>query len=73
VWETTVAAQRENNIHVRDGVSEAQYVAMRTARDATLDCPALILPALQVNIRAGRMPPPGADGRVRLSLPVNAI
>lgn len=73
MWETTVAAQRAGNIHIHDGVSEADYVAMRTARDATLDAPALILPALQVNIRAGRMPPEGADGVVRLSLPVDVI
>jgi glyoxylase-like metal-dependent hydrolase (beta-lactamase superfamily II) len=73
VWETSVAAQRADNIHVRDGITQADYVAMRTARDTTLDAPALILPALQVNIRAGRLPPPGPDGQVRLSLPVNAI
>jgi len=54
-------------------VSEADYVAMRSARDATLDAPALILPALQVNIRAGRLPPAGPDGRVHLNLPINAI
>lgn len=72
-WETSVAEQRADNIHVRDGVSEADYVAMRTARDATLDAPALILPALQVNIRAGRLPPAGDDGQVRLALPVNVL
>lgn len=72
-WETTVAAQRAGNLHIRDGVTEADYVAMRAARDATLDAPALILPALQVNIRAGRLPPAGPDGRVHLNLPVNAI
>lgn len=72
-WEVSVADQRAGNIHVKDGVSEADYVAMRKARDATLDVPALILPALQVNIRAGRLPPAGSDGQVRLSLPVNAL
>jgi glyoxylase-like metal-dependent hydrolase (beta-lactamase superfamily II) len=72
-FQTTVAAQRAGNIHVKDGVSEADYVSMRTTRDATLDAPALILPALQVNIRAGRLPPAGPDGRVYLNLPVNAL
>jgi glyoxylase-like metal-dependent hydrolase (beta-lactamase superfamily II) len=72
-WQTSVAEQRADNIHVADGVDEAAYVAMRTARDATLDAPALILPALQVNIRGGRLPPAGPDGRVHLNLPVNAI
>jgi glyoxylase-like metal-dependent hydrolase (beta-lactamase superfamily II) len=72
-WETSVAEQRACNIHVKDGVDEAAFVAMRRARDATLDAPALILPALQVNIRGGRLPPEGPDGRVRLNLPVDAI
>jgi glyoxylase-like metal-dependent hydrolase (beta-lactamase superfamily II) len=72
-WETSVAAQRAANIHVRDGVSEADFVAMRTARDRTLDAPKLILPSLQVNIRAGAMPPASPEGRVYLRLPVNAI
>lgn len=72
-WETTVAAERAGNIHVRDGVDEAAYVAMRTARDATLPAPVLILPSLQVNIRAGALPPPDADGVERLRLPVNRL
>lgn len=72
-WETSVAAQRAGNIHVRDGVSEADFVAMRTARDASLPAPQLILPSLQVNIRAGAMPPPSPEGRIYLKLPVNAI
>jgi glyoxylase-like metal-dependent hydrolase (beta-lactamase superfamily II) len=72
-FETSVAEQRAGNIHIKDGVDEAAYVAMRTARDATLEAPALILPALQVNIRGGRLPPAGPDGRVHLNLPVNAI
>ena len=61
-WETTVAEQRQNNVHVRDGVAEEDFVAMRTARDATLAVPRLILPSIQVNIRAGssRPPPPMA-------------
>jgi glyoxylase-like metal-dependent hydrolase (beta-lactamase superfamily II) len=72
-WETTVAAQRTGNVHVHDGVSEAEFVAMRTARDATLDAPLLILPALQVNIRAGAMPPASSGGHIYLKLPVDAI
>ena len=55
-WETTVGAQRAGNVHVHDGVSEAEFVALREARDATLDVPAMLLPALQVNIRGGRVP-----------------
>jgi glyoxylase-like metal-dependent hydrolase (beta-lactamase superfamily II) len=69
-WETTVAEERARNIHVHEGVSEAEFVALRTARDATLDPPALILPSLQVNIRAGALPPASAGGHVFLRLPV---
>ena len=72
-WETTVADQRAGNIHVRDGISEEAFVAMRTARDATLDVPALILPSLQVNVRAGRLPPAEADGVSYLKIPLNAL
>lgn len=72
-WETTIAEQRAANIHVHDGVSEAAFVAMRTARDATLAAPQLILPSLQVNIRAGALPPPSAGGHTYLKLPVNAL
>jgi glyoxylase-like metal-dependent hydrolase (beta-lactamase superfamily II) len=72
-WETSVAAQRAGNVHVHDGVAEANFVSMRSARDATLDAPKLILPSLQVNIRAGAMPPATAAGHVYLRLPVNAI
>lgn len=72
-WETTVAEQRAANIHVHDGVSEADFVAMRTARDATLAAPQLILPALQVNIRAGALPPPDAGGKIFLKLPVGVL
>jgi hypothetical protein len=57
-FETTVAAERADNIHVHDGVSEEEFVAMREARDATLGMPNLILPSLQVNMRAGHVPPP---------------
>ena len=69
-WETTVAAQRAGNIHVRDGVDEAAFVAMREDRDATLAAPTLILPSLQVNIRAGALPPASPAGNVFLKLPV---
>ncbi len=69
-WETTVAEQRAHNVQAHDGVDEAAFTAMRRARDATLAAPALILPALQVNIRAGALPPPSAQGGVFLRLPV---
>jgi glyoxylase-like metal-dependent hydrolase (beta-lactamase superfamily II) len=72
-WETTVAAQRAENIHLRGGVSEADFVARREARDATLPPPTLILPSLQVNIRAGALPPAERDGRIYLRLPVTEI
>jgi glyoxylase-like metal-dependent hydrolase (beta-lactamase superfamily II) len=70
VWESDVAAQRAGNVHVRDGISEETFAAMREARDAGLPPPALLLPAIQVNIRAGRFPPAEADGACRLRLPV---
>lgn len=73
VWETTVAEQRAKNIHVHDGVSEDEFVKMRTARDATLDMPALILPSVQVNIRAGEMPPAEDNGVSYLKIPLNAL
>lgn len=72
-WAASVAEQRADNIHVHDGVSEDDFVAMREARDKTLAAPLLILPSLQANIRAGAMPPPSAEGHVYLRLPVNAI
>lgn len=72
-WETTVAEQKSGNIHAHDGISEAEFVAMRTARDKTLEAPMLILPSLQVNIRAGAMPPASPGGHVYLLLPVDAI
>ena len=70
-WETTVAEQRARNVHVHDGVTEAEFVAMRQARDATLAPPTLILPSLQVNIRAGALPPASPGGHVFLRLPVS--
>jgi len=69
-WETTVAAERAENIHVRDGVREEDFVAMRTKRDATLQAPTLLLPSIQVNIRAGHLPPPDDNGVSYLKLPV---
>ena len=72
-WETTVAAQRAGNIHVHDGVREEDFVKMRTARDATLEMPVLILPAVQVNIRAGEMPPAEANGVSYLKIPLNLL
>ena len=72
-WETSVAEQRACNLHVHDGVSEAEFVAMRSARDKTLAAPRLILPSLQVNIRGGALPKPNKDGRVFLMTPVNAF
>ena len=72
-WETTVAAQRAHNVHVHDGVGEDDFVAMRHSRDATLDMPTLILPSVQVNIRAGELPPPEANGVRYLKIPLNAL
>lgn len=72
-FQTTVAVQKANNIHVHDGVSEADFVAMRSSRDATLDMPLLILPAVQINIRAGTLPPPEANGVSYLKIPFNGI
>jgi len=72
-WETTVAEQRAGNIHIRDGISEQAFVTMRTARDATLDMPVLILPSVQINIRAGEMPPAEDNGVSYLKIPLNAL
>lgn len=72
-WQTTVAEQRRANIHVRDGITEDNFVAMRTRRDATLSMPTLILPAIQVNIRAGHFPPPEDNGVRYLKIPVDAL
>ncbi|MEZ5668248.1 MAG: MBL fold metallo-hydrolase [Alphaproteobacteria bacterium] len=72
-WETTVAAERSGNVHVRDGVSRDEFVAMRTARDKTLEMPVLILPSVQVNMRAGQLPPAEDNGITYLKIPVNAL
>ena len=71
--ETTVAEQRENNIHVKDGIGEHEFVAMRTARDATLGMPKLIIPSLQVNMKAGELPPADDQGRRYLKVPLNGL
>ena len=72
-FQSTVAEQRAANIHVRDGISEDEFVAMRRARDATLDVPALILPALQVNVRAGELPPADDNGVRYLRIPLDQL
>jgi glyoxylase-like metal-dependent hydrolase (beta-lactamase superfamily II) len=72
-WETTVGAQRASNVHVRDGIDEATFAAMRRERDATLDLPDLILPSVQVNIRAGRLPEPESNGVSYLKMPLNVF
>jgi glyoxylase-like metal-dependent hydrolase (beta-lactamase superfamily II) len=72
-WETTVSAQRQHNIHVRDGISAEAFVKMRQARDATLGVPTLILPSLQVNVRAGDLPPPEDNGISYLRIPLNVL
>lgn len=72
-WQATVAEERAANVHVHDGIDEDTFVAMREARDKTLEVPVLILPAVQVNIRAGHMPPPESDGSVYLKIPVNRL
>jgi glyoxylase-like metal-dependent hydrolase (beta-lactamase superfamily II) len=69
-WETTVREQGEKNVHVKEGVSEEEFVAMRNARDATLSAPRLLLPSIQVNIRAGKFPPAHANGIRYLTIPV---
>ena len=72
-WETSVAEERTNNIHVRDGITEDEFVAMRTTRDATLGMPNLIIPSIQVNIRGGELPEPDEAGRRFLKVPVNTL
>ena len=72
-WETTVGEERDGNVHVHDGVTEEEFVAMRTKRDATLAVPRLILPSVQVNIRAGHLPEPEANGVSYIKIPVDVI
>ncbi|MEQ1609055.1 MAG: MBL fold metallo-hydrolase [Hyphomonadaceae bacterium] len=73
LWETTVAAERAGNVHVHDGVTEDAFVAMRRTRDAQLGMPRLILPAIQVNMRAGELPPPEENGQRYLKIPLNML
>lgn len=72
-WETTVAEERAHNIHVRDGVSEDEFVQMREARDKTLALPKLIIPSIQVNIRGGKLPEPDQGGKRHLKVPINEL
>lgn len=72
-WQSTVAEQRAANVHIREGVSEQEFIEFRTARDATLGVPKLMLPSIQVNIRAGKMPPAEDNGVAYLKLPIDAI
>ena len=72
-WETTVAAQRARNVHIHDGVSEEAFVAMLTQRDKTLQMPVLILPSIQVNVRAGKLPEPEGNGVSYLKIPLNKL
>jgi glyoxylase-like metal-dependent hydrolase (beta-lactamase superfamily II) len=72
-WETTVAEQRRNNVHVRDGIGEDEFVAMREARDKTLSMPKLIVPSIQVNMRGGEFPQPEDNGTVYLKVPINRL
>jgi glyoxylase-like metal-dependent hydrolase (beta-lactamase superfamily II) len=72
-FQTTVAEQRAKNIHVHEGISKAQFVEMRKKRDATLEMPVLILPAVQINIRAGNLPPKESNGTAYVKIPINAL
>lgn len=73
VWETTMLAERTGNVHIHEGVSEDDFVAMRTQRDATLDMPRLIIPSIQVNIRGGRLPEPEGNGVRYLKVPIDQL
>jgi glyoxylase-like metal-dependent hydrolase (beta-lactamase superfamily II) len=73
VWETTVGAELDNNVHVKAGVTEDQFVAMREARDKTLSAPVLLLPSIQVNMRAGKLPPADANGVHYIKVPITLV
>jgi hypothetical protein len=73
IWETTIGEERSGNVHAHEGITEDGFVAMRTKRDATLGMPRLILPSIQVNIRAGHLPEPESNGTRYLKLPLNAL
>ncbi len=72
-WESTVAQQRSSNIHVHDGISKEEFITMRTERDATLEMPTLLLPSVQLNIRAGKTPPPETNDVSYFKIPINLI
>jgi glyoxylase-like metal-dependent hydrolase (beta-lactamase superfamily II) len=72
-WETTVGAERAQNVHVRDGITEQAFVRVREARDATLSPPKLLYPSIQMNMRAGNLPPPDANGQRYLRIPIEMI
>jgi glyoxylase-like metal-dependent hydrolase (beta-lactamase superfamily II) len=72
-WETSVAEQRESNIHINDEISEAEFVAMREGRDSELGMPKLLLPSIQVNIRAGQLPDAEDNGIRYLKIPIDAV
>ena len=72
-WETTVKEAKETNVHVHTGISQDEFVKMREARDKTLNMPKLIMPSIQVNIRAGELPEPDANGIRYLKIPLNAL
>jgi len=73
LYETTIAAEREHNVHVHSGISEQQFVDMRTARDATLAMPTLILPSVQINMRGGELPAPESNGTRYLKIPLDVL
>ncbi len=73
IWQTTVAEERANNIHVHEGVTEGDFVAMRNARDKGLSAPALLMPSIQTNMRAGKLPPPDANGVHYIKVPVQVL
>ncbi len=72
-WETTVAEEQAHNIHVREGVSEDEFVRVREARDKTLELPKLIIPSIQVNMRGGNLPEPDESGKRHLKVPINEL
>ena len=72
-WQTTVADQKSRNIHVGGQKTEDEFVSFRTARDAQLSMPKLIIPSIQVNMRAGNLPPADPDGSVYLKIPINKL
>jgi hypothetical protein len=72
-WETSVLEQQRNNVHIKAGISVDEFVEMRNTRDATLNVPRLLLPAIQINIRAGAMPPKESNGHAYLKIPLNTL